>query len=91
MLNLEVLDRELDDRKGVKICGADDVGNVAVDEDVARLEAEDGGFRAARVGTPNPQDFGVLAVSEGREEIRVGFGRVGCPGFVGLKQSRVCI
>jgi hypothetical protein len=37
VLDLDVADRELDDGKGVEVRGADDVGDVAVNENVAGL------------------------------------------------------
>jgi hypothetical protein len=68
VFDLEVLDRVLDDGKRVEISGDDDVGDVAVDENVARVETQDGCFRAARVGTSNPQDLRGLAFAEAFEE-----------------------
>ena len=44
MLDLQVRNCILDDRAGVDIGRADDVGDVAVDEDVAWLQAEDRGL-----------------------------------------------
>lgn len=46
-----------------------DVGDVAVREDVARVEAEDGGFGDARVGAAEPEDGRVLPFGEGGEEV----------------------
>ena len=54
VLDLEVLHGVLDDGEGVEVSGDQDVGDVAVDEDVAGVEAEDGGLRAARVGASDP-------------------------------------
>ena len=54
------------------------VGDVAVHEDVARLEAEHGGFGDARVGAAEPEDGWVLAGGEGGEEVGVVVG--GCLG-----------
>ncbi len=47
VLDLEVLDGKLDDGQRVDVRGGQDVGDVAVAEDLARFEAENGGFRAA--------------------------------------------
>jgi len=54
VLDLEVGHRVLDHGGGVDVGGGDDVGDVAVDEDVAWLEAEDGCLWAARVGAAEP-------------------------------------
>ena len=58
VFDFEVLHSILDDGKRIEIRGDDDVGDVSVDEYVARVEAQDGCFRAARVGTSNPQNLG---------------------------------
>jgi len=50
VLDLDVADRELDDGEGVEVRGANDVGDIAVHENVAGLQAQDGGLRDARVG-----------------------------------------
>lgn len=50
MLYFEVGDCVFNYRRGVDVGWRDDVGDVAVHEDVARLQAEDGGLRAAGVG-----------------------------------------
>ena len=60
----------------------DDVGDVAVHEDVAGLEAEDGRFGDARVGAADPEDFGGLALGQGGEEVRFLGGNLLGPGFV---------
>jgi hypothetical protein len=39
MFNAQVADRVLDDGVGVNVARVQDVGDVAVDEDVSRLEA----------------------------------------------------
>ena len=51
---LEVHDGVLDDGEGVDVGGRDDVGDVAVHEDVTGLEAEDSGFGDAGVGAAEP-------------------------------------
>ena len=83
VLDLEVLDGVLDHSAGVDVGRADDVGDVAVDKDIARLEAEDRRLRDARVGAAEPEDRRGLAASEGWEERGVLMGFVGCPGGVG--------
>lgn len=54
VLYLEVDHGELDDAGCADVGVLDDVGDVAVHEDVARLEAEDGRLGATRVGTSDP-------------------------------------
>jgi hypothetical protein len=71
MLDLEVDDGVLDDGEGGQVGGGEDVGDVAVDEDVAGFETEDGGFGDAGVGAADPEDFGGLAFGEGGEEVGV--------------------
>ena len=61
----------------------EDVGDVAVDEDVAGFEAEEGGFGDAGVGAADPEDLGVLAGGEGGEEGRFRLGGLLGPFFVG--------
>lgn len=51
----------LDHRRGAQVRGVQHVGDVAVDEDVAGLEAQHGCFRASRVGAADPENLGLLA------------------------------
>ena len=44
VLDFEVRNCEGDHGLGGEVCGREDVGDVSVHEDVAGLEAEDGGF-----------------------------------------------
>lgn len=76
VLDLEVRDRVRDHGLRVQVAGGQDVGDVAVHEDVAWLQAQHGGFGDARVGAADPEDLGLLAGGEGGEEVRGGFG--GC-------------
>lgn len=85
MLDLQVPDTELDHTEQRDIRRADDVGDVAVDKDVARLHAHDGGLRHARVGAADPEDLGSLAFGAGGEEVWVGGGSFGGPFFVVLE------
>jgi len=80
--DLEVHDGIADDAEGVEVARMQDVGNVAVDEDVSRLEAKDGGFGDAGVGAADPEDLGGLALGEGGEEVGLFGGGVLGPGFV---------
>ncbi len=69
MLDFEVVDGVVDDGLGTDIMRGDDVGDVAVDEDVTRLGGEEGGFGAAAVGAAEPQGGGG---GGGRSEEEVG-------------------
>ena len=91
MLHLQHAHGISDDGLRAQIARVQDVGDVAVHEDVAGLEAEDGGLRAAGVGAAEPEDLGLLALGEGGEEVRVGFGGVGGPVFVLAEAARVAI
>ena len=79
VLDLEVLHRVLDDGQRVEVGGNQDVGDVAVDEDVAGVQSENGGLRAARVGTSDPQDLGGLAFTETFEESGISFSNGSAP------------
>lgn len=82
MFDLEVRDGVGDDALAVDVGGGENIGDVAVDEDVAGLEAEDGGFGDAGVGAADPEDLRVLARGEGGEEGGVGGGGGLGPLFV---------
>ena len=68
--HLEVVDGVGDDGLAAEVGGREDVGDVAVDEDVAGPEAEEGGLGDAGVGAAEPEDLRVLAAGEGGEEVR---------------------
>lgn len=63
VLDLEVRHGVLDHRRSVDVGRRDDVGDVAVDEDVARLQAEDRRLGAAGVGATEP-DCVVCVISQ---------------------------
>ena len=67
MLDVEMHDGVLEYSRGRQVARMDDVGNVAVHKDVARLEPEDRRFRHATVGTAQPQDLSVLCLGERRQ------------------------
>ena len=71
MLHFEVVDGVVDDGLGTDIMRGDDVGDVAVDEDVTRLGGEEGGFGAAAVGAAEPEGGGGLALGAFGEEVGV--------------------
>lgn len=79
VLDFEVSDGELDDRERVDVGGGDNIGDVAVDKDLTRLEAENGCLGDAGVGASNPENLGRLTGSLTWEEVRVGRGSLGAP------------
>lgn len=85
MFDLEVGDGVLDHGRGVDVGGGDDVGDVAVDEDITGLHAEDGGLGAARVGATDPEDLGRLAAGQLGEELGVLMSLVASPSIVGAQ------
>ena len=72
VLHLQIVDGVVDDGLAGHVVRGDDVGDVAVDEDVARLGGEEGGFGAAAVGAAEPEGGGALALGAFGEEVRVG-------------------
>lgn len=73
VLDFEGVDGVEDDGLDGEVVRGDDVGDVAVDEDVTGLGAAEGGFRATRVGAAKPEERGCLTLCKGREQV----------GFVG--------
>lgn len=57
MLDFEVLHRVLDHRQRVDVCVDQDVGDVAMAEDLTGLEAQNRGFGTSRVRTSNPENL----------------------------------
>lgn len=87
VLHAHVRDGVLDHRGRRQVARVQDVGDVAVHEDVAGLEARDGRFGHARVGAAEPEDLGRLAFGEGGEEGGVVFVGAGLPGFVAGEEA----
>jgi hypothetical protein len=71
VLHLQDIDRELHDRQTVEIGVNHHVGDVAVDEDVARQQSDDLVGRDATVRAPYPQIGRRLLARKLGEEIRV--------------------
>lgn len=91
VLNLEDIDRVLQDSEQVEIGFRDDIGDIAVDEDFAGCEAGDlvGGHAAVRAA--DPEVLGCLLVGEFGEERRIfGFDQ-GRPVAIFLKQVGECV
>lgn len=82
VLHLQCVDREEDDRLRRDVVRRKHVGDVAVDEHVARLQAQDGGLGDAGVGAADPEDLRGLRVGEAAEEVGILAGRGLTPGFV---------
>lgn len=91
MLDLQVEDGELDDRQQADVGAVDDVGDVAVREDVARLAAEDGGLGDTRVGAAQPEDGRRLAFGALVQELGVILLDIGGPLPVGLEGVLKCV
>lgn len=79
VLDLQIHDCIFDDGGGAHVVVMDHVRDVAVHEDVAGLQAEDGCFRAAGVGATDPENFWVLACCEFWEESWIVFRGFDCP------------
>src|SRR5690606_4341000 len=71
VLDLQHVHRELDHRQAVEVGVHDHVGDVAVDEDLARGHVDDLVGRHARVRAADPQVFGGLLLGQAGEELRV--------------------
>lgn len=82
VLDAEIGDGVLDHAGGGEVTGVQDVGDVAVDEDLARVGAAEGGFGHAGVGAAEPEDAGGLALGTAGEEVGVALGGLGGPFFV---------
>ena len=85
VLDLEVLDAELDGGQQGDVGRVDHVGDVAQDEDLAGLLAQDGGLGDTGVAAADPQDVGRLALGAVLEELGVFGGDVLGPDLVGLQ------
>src|SRR5690606_11967848 len=73
VLDLEYVHRELDDRKTVEVGVQHDVGDVAVDEQIARQQADNLVGRYSRIGATDPQILRCLLLGQFCEERRVFF------------------
>jgi hypothetical protein len=68
--HLDDVGRELDHREAVEVRVDDDVGDVAVDEQLARLEVDELVGRDAAVGAADPQVLRRLLLQKAGEEAR---------------------
>ena len=71
VLDLEDVDRELHDRQAIEVGVHHHVGDVAMDEDVARQQADDLVGRHAAVGAADPQIVGRLLARKLGEELGI--------------------
>lgn len=83
MLHFQMCNSVLNDCAAVNVGWADNVGDVAVDEDISWLEAENGGLWNARIGAAEPKNGWGLAGGELRKERWVLMRFVRCPSVVG--------
>ena len=86
MLHHEHVDRVLQHGEAVEVGVYDDVGDVAVDEHVARRQPDDLVRRDAAVRAADPQILGCLSLGESGEEIRILRDRRCRPGAVALEE-----
>ena len=71
MFDFKVYDSIFNDGSRIHISRMEDIGDVPVYKDIARLETEDGGFGDPRVGTADPKNRGLLAFGETGKEVRL--------------------
>lgn len=64
VLNFQILDGILNDGQGVDVGVDEDVGDVAVAEDLTGLQAQDGRLGTSRVRAAYPENLRGLALSE---------------------------
>src|SRR6185436_14902862 len=86
VLDLQNVHGVLEHRQAVEVGVDDEVGDVAVDEQLARQEAHDFIRRNAAVGAADPEVSRGLLLRQRREEARVAGGDPGSPGAVVLEQ-----
>ncbi len=72
VFDLEDENGVFDNREAIEIGGADEIGDIAVDEDLAGREADDLVRGDAAVGASDPEVSRALLVDEPRKEIRIG-------------------
>ena len=93
LLHLQMRDRVRDHGLAGQVGGRQHVGDVAVHEDVAWLQAQDGGFRDPAVGAADPEDLRRLAFAQLGHQVWVVAAVVGGPVFVfreGMVDWGVC-
>ena len=92
VLDLEHVDRELQHREVVGVLRRREIGDVAVDEQLAGIETDDLVGGHAAVGAADPQIFRRLLALQPAEEAGVGRDHAGRPGavvgFEGLGHDR---
>ena len=86
VLDIEGLDRVLEHGEAIQVGVHDDVGDIAVDEELARCEAGDLVGRHPAVGAADPQIARLLLLGELGEVIRIARAQIGSPGVVSLEQ-----
>ncbi len=86
VLHFEDLDGVLEDGEAVEIGVVDDVGDVAVNEDLAGAEAEDFVGGDAAVGATDPEVFRALDADEFFEKVGLLGLHLGGPGAVGFEE-----
>ena len=82
VLHLDDVDCELQDGEVVGVLRRRQIGDVAVNEQLARIEVDDLVGRNAAVGAADPEILGRLLALQPLEEARVGGDLAFCPGAV---------
>jgi hypothetical protein len=85
MLDLKNIHRVLKNRQAIHICVNDQIGDVAVNKQLAWKQSDDLIRRNSAVCTANPEEFGCLLLGKPREELRISRTDTGCPFPVILK------
>jgi hypothetical protein len=87
VVDSQMADGVLDDGARAEIAGVQDIGNIPMDEDITRLQAENKSLGASRIRATDPENLGVLAIRKRGEQLRVFLGSFGSP-FLILLQRR---
>jgi hypothetical protein len=91
VFDFQVEDGKLDNREQADVGVVDDVGDVAMDEDVARFAAQDGRLGHSRVRAADPENRRRLAFGAGGEEVGVFGADFLGPFLVAVETVVVCI
>ena len=86
VLHLQHVDRELDYRQAVEIGVGNDIGDIAVDEQLARQKADDVVGRHAAVRAADPKEFWRLLACQLAEKFRILAANALGPGTVAVEE-----
>ena len=91
MLDFDVSHGEFDHAEEAEVGRIYDIGNIAVREDVAWLQTEDGGLGFASIRTSEPKDLRCLSLRKAWKELGVVLGCVCGPFLVVLEAQFECV